>query len=101
MHECKQEDNIVKLFNKLDYIKDRVAEGATQSALTNQLLKGNGVPGICQRLTDAEAKIIIFEKYKNENQAVKKDRVWMATAIVSIFAFIIESSLWYLSIKGS
>lgn len=52
-HECKQEDNIGKLFELLNCINIKVE-------LTNQLLIGNeisGVKGLCGRVADLEKTV--------------------------------------------
>jgi hypothetical protein len=70
-HACQQKDAILKIFNGIDTINKNLAEINERQALTNQILLGNGVKGLCERFNDLENEVKnikdqLSEKEKNE-----------------------------------
>lgn len=57
LHECRQEQAILKIFNTMDDINKSIAGLAEKQSLTNQLLKGNGIKGLCERVADLEETV--------------------------------------------
>ncbi len=85
MHNCKQEDNIGKLFDRLNEIKTAIAEIKGQSALTNQLLQGaKDCPGLAARVAKLEKDVGSLNITKAQFMAIGAFLGCLMSAIISI-----------------
>ena len=88
-HECKQEDSIEKIFNKLDEISKNIAEGNKEQAITNQILRGSeDVPGLCGRVKALEKSVADLNNIKVVFLALGGIAVLFVGKISSIVAFL-------------
>lgn len=92
-HECEQKEAILKVFNVLDEIKEKLSDFNKEQALTNQLLKGNGVKGLCDRVTDLEANYGILSKAQTENKATAKLIKAQLLALGAVFGFLVSTTI--------
>ena len=85
-HECRQEGAIDKLFAKLEEIQKEIAETKSQTALTNQLLKGvEDAPGLVSRVAKLEKQVGKLNIIKAQFAAVGAFIGCAITALVSFF----------------
>ena len=91
IHECEQKEAILKIFNVLDAISVKIGVVETSQALTNQLLRGNGVKGLCERVEDAENSIkTTGETIGSLNHMIINQR-WKWSVLGAAITFVISN----------